>query len=59
MVIMIKTLEEIKKQIADLIAKCPGITEDEIGKQLKLSYRFGMKLLDDMIAKGEIGQYRN
>ncbi len=51
---MVRMLKEIKKQVIDLIAKCPGITESEIGKQLKLSVRFTNNLLDDMIRKGEI-----
>lgn len=54
MVIEMRTLEKIKKDVVDLIVKCPGITENEIAKQLKLSYRFGKKLFDEMIAKGEI-----
>lgn len=49
-----KTIKEIKKEVIDLIAKCPGITEDEIAKELKLSYRFGKKLFIDMMNKGEI-----
>jgi hypothetical protein len=49
-----RTLEEIKSQVIELVKKCPGITEDEIGKQLKLSYRFGRKLFDDMVARGEL-----
>lgn len=49
-----RTLEEIKKEVLDLIAKCPGITENEIGKQLQLSVRFTKNLLDEMINKGEI-----
>jgi orotate phosphoribosyltransferase-like protein len=49
-----KTLEEIKKEVIDLIAKCPGITEGEIGKELKISYRFGRKLFNQMIENGEI-----
>jgi len=51
---MAKTLEEIKADIIELIARCPNITENEIGKQLKLSKRFGKRLFDEMIAKGEI-----
>jgi len=49
-----RTLEEIKKEIIELIANCPGITEGEIGKQLKISPRFGRKLFDDMIKNEEI-----
>jgi len=51
---MAKTLEEIKADVIELIARCPGITESEIGKQLKLSKRFGKRLFDDMMKNGEI-----
>lgn len=51
---MKRTLEAIKKQVGDLIMRCPNITEGEIRKELKLSYRFGTKLFDGMIKKGEI-----
>jgi len=49
-----RILEEIKKEIIELIANCPGITENEIGKQLTLSPRFARKLFDQMVKNGEI-----
>ncbi len=49
-----RTLEEIKEDVINLIIKCPGITENEIAKELKLSYRFSQKLFNIMISKGEI-----
>lgn len=52
--IMAKIIEEIKADVIELIIRCPSITENEIGKQLKLSKRFGKRLFDDMLAKGEI-----
>ncbi len=54
MIIMAKTLEEIKKEVIDLIANCPGITEREIAKKLHISYRFSIKLFNEMIKNGEI-----
>jgi hypothetical protein len=51
---MAKTLDEIKADVIELIARCPGITESEIGKHLSLSKKFGRKLFDDMLSKGDI-----
>ena len=51
---MAKTLEEIKKEVVELVARCPGITESEIGKQLSLTRRFATRLFDEMLAKGEL-----
>ncbi len=51
---MKQTLEEIKKEVVFLIANCPGITEREIAKKLHISYRFSIKLFNEMIKNGEI-----
>lgn len=53
---MNKTIEEIKQDVIDLVANCPGITGREIAKKLKLSKRYANKLFDDMISKGELCQ---
>lgn len=53
---MSKTIEEIKQDVINLIVNCPGITEREIAKKLKLSKRYATKLFDDMISRGEICQ---
>jgi predicted DNA-binding transcriptional regulator len=51
-----RTLEEIRKDVTELITRCPGVTENEIMKQLHLSQRFTRKLLDQMVYRGELCQ---
>ena len=49
-----RLINEMKRDIRNLIYECPGITQNEIVKQLQISQRFLTKLLDDMIKNGEV-----
>ena len=53
---MSEKIIEIKKAVIELIARCPGITQNEIAKELKLSARYATKLFDHMLEQGEICQ---
>ena len=49
-----RTIEEIKRDVIELVTANPEISEREIGTQLHLSARYTKRLLNEMIKRGEI-----